>query len=112
MAAKLDWSELDDPQHQRVLAWHRQLIALRRHTRALGAGALLGPDVRCSEKECWITLRRGALQIAAHIGSETASIPVDRFAQLRIALASGASQRLTGDRLELAPDSFAVLAPL
>jgi maltooligosyltrehalose trehalohydrolase len=112
LAAKLDWRELELPRHQEVLAWYRQLIALRRETRALSAGALLGPDVRCSEKECWITYRRAGFQLAAHIGSEPASIPVDRFAQLRVALASGASQRLAGDRLEIGPDSFVVLAPL
>ncbi|HTO55821.1 MAG TPA: malto-oligosyltrehalose trehalohydrolase [Myxococcota bacterium] len=110
--AKLDWDELADPRHQSVLRWYRELIALRRGTRALAAGPLLGPDVRCSEKELWISLRRGSLQIVAHAGSESASIPVERSAQVRIALASGASPRLTGDRLELAPDSLVILAPL
>lgn len=29
-ASKLDWLETDDPDHARMLEWHRQLIALRR----------------------------------------------------------------------------------
>jgi maltooligosyltrehalose trehalohydrolase len=111
-AAQLDWHELGQPRHQKVLAWYRELIALRRRTRALAAGALLGGEVRCSEKERWISLRRGPLQIAAHLGSETASIPLDRFARAELTLASGASPRWSGERLELAPDSFAILAPL
>lgn len=29
-ASKLDWDELEQPEHQRMLAWHRSLIAARR----------------------------------------------------------------------------------
>jgi maltooligosyltrehalose trehalohydrolase len=111
-AAKLDWTELERPQHQRVLAWYRALLALRRRVPALAAGPLLGADVRCSEKEGWITFRRGSLQIAAHLGRELASIPIERFGAPGVVLASRADHRIAGNRLALAPDSFAVLAPL
>jgi len=112
LAAKLDWSELDDPQHQRVLAWHRELIALRRRTRALCAGALLESDVFCSEKESWLVARRGPYLIAAHIGAAPATLPVGSIAQTRILIACGAGHRLTAAGLELAPDSFALIGPL
>ncbi|HKC49964.1 MAG TPA: malto-oligosyltrehalose trehalohydrolase [Myxococcota bacterium] len=112
VAAKLDWTELERPQHQRVFAWYQALLSLRRRLHALGSGPLLGADVRCSEKEGWISFRRGSLQFAAHIGSEVASIPVDRLAPPGVLLASGAGHRLVENRLELAADSFAVLAPL
>jgi maltooligosyltrehalose trehalohydrolase len=112
LAAKLDWRELDDPRHQRVLAWHRELIALRRRARSLAAGALLESDVFCSEKESWLLARRGPYTIAAHLGSTPALLPVDTLAQTRIVLACGAGHRLTSDGLQLGPNSFAVIAPL
>jgi maltooligosyltrehalose trehalohydrolase len=112
LAAKLDWSELDEPRHQRVLTWYRELIALRRRTRALCAGALLESDVFCSEKESWLLARRGPYTIAAHVGAATATLPVGALAQSRIALACGSGHRLTAEGLELAPDGFALIAPL
>jgi maltooligosyltrehalose trehalohydrolase len=110
-AAKLDWQESLRGRHQEMLTWYRSLIELRRRWRWLGAGRLLGPDVRCSEKESWITLRRGPLQVFAHFGNEPVSLELERSAPRGVVLASRDDFRFAGDWLELGPDTFLVLGP-
>ncbi|MFH8489585.1 malto-oligosyltrehalose trehalohydrolase [Streptomyces longisporoflavus] len=72
----LDWAEpLTDP-HARVLAWYRELIALRR-TR----GDLLDPDlaalrVAYDEERRWFAVRRGDLRIAVNVGKEAVDVPL------------------------------------
>jgi hypothetical protein len=46
------------------------------------------------------------------VGAATATLPVGALAQSRIALACGSGHRLTAEGLELAPDGFALIAPL
>ena len=67
--------------------------------------------MRCSEKEGWILLRRGPVQIAASFGHERVSIPLERFAPVEIQLASSDDCAIALDRIELAPDRFVALAP-
>lgn len=72
----LDWAEpLTDP-HARVLAWYRELIALRR-----ARGDLRDPDlatlrVAYDEERRWFAVRRGDLRIALNIGKEAVDIPL------------------------------------
>ncbi|MEV8315956.1 malto-oligosyltrehalose trehalohydrolase [Streptomyces sp. NPDC059900] len=72
----LDWAEpLTDP-HARVLAWYRELIALRR-TR----GDLIDPDlaalrVAYDEEKRWFAVRRGDLRIAVNAGKEAVDVPL------------------------------------
>jgi len=67
--------------------------------------------VRCSEKESWIVLRRGPLQVFAHFGSEGVSLPLDPSSPRAPVLASRGDFRIEGDRVELARDLFVVLGP-
>ncbi|HXZ85222.1 MAG TPA: malto-oligosyltrehalose trehalohydrolase [Myxococcota bacterium] len=111
LSAKLDWDQARAGRHQAMSAWYRTLIELRRRCRWLGAGRLLGPDVRCSEKESWISLRRGPLCVIAHFGSEAVSLPLDRSAPRTPLVASREDFRISGDRIELGPELFLVLGP-
>jgi len=38
--SKLDWDEVDEPYHRRMLQWYRDLIALRRRLPAVAQGVL------------------------------------------------------------------------
>jgi maltooligosyltrehalose trehalohydrolase len=74
-ASRLDWDEISRPPHTQVLDWHRRLIALRRDVPALSDGRF-PDDVRFDEDGCWLVLDRGAVTIAANLGSSAADVPL------------------------------------
>ncbi|MFG2575846.1 malto-oligosyltrehalose trehalohydrolase [Streptomyces sp. NPDC048481] len=72
----LDWSEPGREPHARVLAWYRELIALR-HTQA----DLTDPDladikVAYDAQARWLAFRRGDVRVAVNLGKEPAAIPL------------------------------------
>jgi maltooligosyltrehalose trehalohydrolase len=104
--SRLDWAELERPAHRELLDWHRDLIALRRSRPELGDDSLL--DVRCEYDEDaeWFVLHRGPLAVVCNL-AESAQ-PVE-LAVTDILLASDGSVRNTDGRIELGPDSCAVV---
>ncbi|MFI1678349.1 malto-oligosyltrehalose trehalohydrolase [Streptomyces sp. NPDC020607] len=73
----LDWSEPAAGHHARLLAWHRELIALRR-----ARGDLTDPDLAAvrvvyDEAARWFAFRRGDLRIAVNFGKEPVTVPLD-----------------------------------
>jgi maltooligosyltrehalose trehalohydrolase len=66
--SKLDWSELEHGDHQRLLRWHRALLTLRRSTPELLDGRLDRVEVDVDESAQTIVVRRGPIAVAATIG--------------------------------------------
>lgn len=58
--SRLRWEDLEEPEHARMLAWYRDLIALRRATFGDGAGQ---QAVRADFGEGWFRMRRGPLDV-------------------------------------------------
>jgi maltooligosyltrehalose trehalohydrolase len=75
--SKLRWSELAEGDHAELLAWHRDLIRLRRTTPALTDGRLDQVEVEADEAEGHLVLRRGGAQVAVNLGSAPWSVPVE-----------------------------------
>ncbi|MVO86336.1 DUF3459 domain-containing protein [Streptomyces sp. p1417] len=71
----LDWSEPDRAPHARVLAWYRDLIALRRSRPDLTDPDLAAVRVVHDEAARWCVVRRGDLRIAVNLGGAAASVP-------------------------------------
>ncbi|TLS41161.1 malto-oligosyltrehalose trehalohydrolase [Streptomyces montanus] len=72
----LDWSEPESGPHARVLAWYRELIALR-HTQAdLSDPDLADVKVAYDEEARWLAFRRGDVKVAVNLGKAPASIPL------------------------------------
>jgi len=86
--SKLDWSELDDPRHADLLAWHRDLIRARREVPDLGAGGMKAVDARFDEDERWLVVRRGTATVLANLSDAERTIPVKREPG-RLLLSSG-----------------------
>ena len=107
MRSKLDWSELDDPRHADLLAWHRDLIRARREVPDLGTGGMSKVVTRFDEDERWLVVERGAATIAANLSSEPLSIPLDD-ALGRLLLASGKEPEATDEGLAIAETSLAI----
>ncbi|HEY6347069.1 MAG TPA: malto-oligosyltrehalose trehalohydrolase [Bryobacteraceae bacterium] len=72
--SKLDWSELDREPHASLLAWYRRLIQLRKSTPDFTDGRMDRVEVRFSESEKWLTMRRGGQAIALNLANDSVEI--------------------------------------
>ncbi|MFI7337617.1 malto-oligosyltrehalose trehalohydrolase [Streptomyces sp. NPDC050085] len=74
----LDWSELGSGRHARVLAWYRDLIALRHARTDLQNPDLAAVKVAYDEEARWIAYRRGDLRVAVNLSDVPVTIPLGR----------------------------------
>jgi maltooligosyltrehalose trehalohydrolase len=102
--SKLNWSELDEGAHDRLLQLYRDLIALRRNEPDLCDPWLDNLIVDYDEQSRWIALRRGTLTVACNLGAEPVLVP---FAGERVL--SSESVDVRDQSTELPPHSFAIL---
>ncbi|MER6121365.1 malto-oligosyltrehalose trehalohydrolase [Streptomyces sp. NPDC001795] len=72
----LDWSEPDREPHARVLAWYRELIALRGAQPDLSDPDLGDVKVAYDEDARWLAFRRGDVRVAVNLAKEPAHIPL------------------------------------
>ncbi|MGW0941224.1 malto-oligosyltrehalose trehalohydrolase [Streptomyces sp. NPDC002623] len=72
----LDWSEPRREPHARVLAWYRELIALRHTTADLTDPDLADIKVAHDAQARWLAFRRGDVRVAVNLGKEPAAIPL------------------------------------
>jgi maltooligosyltrehalose trehalohydrolase len=94
LRSKLDWAEPGRDTHREVLAWYRDLIALRRAQPELTDPRL--PRVRADYDEMarWLVVRRGRIRVVANLGPETVRVPLDRPAtSLLLASCPGVEMR-------------------
>ncbi|WP_406730654.1 malto-oligosyltrehalose trehalohydrolase [Streptomyces sp. NBC_01794] len=105
----LDRSEREREPHARLLAWHRELIALRRAQPDLTDPDLAAVKVAYDEEARWLAYRRGDLRIAVNLAKEPAAIPLGGGG--RVLAAWGTVQEPGTDGvLHLPPQSCVVLA--
>ncbi|THA23892.1 malto-oligosyltrehalose trehalohydrolase [Streptomyces sp. RKND-216] len=104
----LDWSEPERDPHAALLAWHQDLIALRRAHPGLAHTSLGAARVTYDEDTRWLALSSGPLSIAVNLHpGETAAVPLPAHLEV-LATWSTASQHEDG-MLLLPPESAAVL---
>ncbi|MDX2879234.1 DUF3459 domain-containing protein, partial [Streptomyces ipomoeae] len=72
----LDWSEPSREPHARVLAWYRELIALRHAHPDLSDPDLADVKVTYDEEARWFGFRRGDVRVAVNLGEAPAAIPL------------------------------------
>ncbi|MYY07577.1 malto-oligosyltrehalose trehalohydrolase [Streptomyces sp. SID4919] len=70
----LDWSEPGREPHARVLAWYRELIALRRTHPDLASTDLTAVRVTYDRTARWLMVRRGDLRIVVNVSERPAVI--------------------------------------
>jgi len=105
--SKINWAELEREPHTSLLAWHKQLIALRRRTPEFADGRLDQVEVRFSESEQWLAFRRGGYVIALNLSQETRRVPFAFPGAL--VLASEADCIIHKTSVEMPSDSVAIL---
>jgi maltooligosyltrehalose trehalohydrolase len=107
--SKLNWVERDKEPHAGLLAWHRQLIELRRRIPSLSDGRLEGVRVNFNETAKWFVVRRGPVVVACNLNQVTQRVTADIEPASQLLLASEDKVRLFQDTVELPPDSVAIL---
>jgi maltooligosyltrehalose trehalohydrolase len=107
--SRLDWSERDKDAHAELLAWHRDLIALRRESRDLADGRLGRGTVEHSERERWLAMRRGRFVIACNLAEHSQRVPVRLPPYASVRLASTPSVAWHADGIDLPAESVAIV---
>ncbi len=69
-ASRLNWNELEQPVHQAMYKWYRDLIHLRRKTLALNLGDMSRMEVRSSEEGRWILTDRGDIRTVINLAEQ------------------------------------------
>ena len=88
--------------------WHRRLIRLRRKIPALSDGRLERVAVNFDEKAQWIVMTRGTAAVACNLAGHPQQVPLQLGAG-EILLSSTSEARLIDDRIELPPESVAIV---
>jgi maltooligosyltrehalose trehalohydrolase len=109
--SKLNWQESSAGHHAEMLAWHRQLIQLRRTEPALSDGRLGLSSTRFDEVARWLVLERGPITVACNLAAQAKRLPL-RDGKYAILLASDEAIRIAGDAVNLVPDSVVIVKRL
>ena len=72
--SRLDWDEPGREPHARLLAWYRDLIALRRDEPALTSGDLAATAV-ATEGDRWLVVTRGPLRVVVVLADHAVEVP-------------------------------------
>jgi maltooligosyltrehalose trehalohydrolase len=105
--SKLKWDEAEQTGQAEMLAWVKQLIALRRGSAALNDGETGHISVRFDEAKRWLWMDRGAVQVALNLGDEPAVFEVAEG--FRLAMASREGAGLDAGKLTVPPDGLAIV---
>jgi len=106
-SARLRWEEIDRGQHAEMLAWYRELIALRRGTPDLNDNEPGHTHVQWDEEGRWIAVERASLTLVCNLGGAAHAHLLPRGSEILLSSRSG----LAVDRqwLQLPPDTAVVL---
>ncbi len=107
--SKLDWSELTEGAHARVLAAYQRLTELRRSLPALTDPSFASTSCTAEEETRLFTMRRGEVLVAVNFGEHPVSLEVGE--DLDLVFRTPSLPRLTDGRLELPAHAGALLVP-
>jgi len=105
--SRLDWAEPERDRHAGLLAWHRELITLRRRRPELTEPRLDRIQTAYDLQDGWLTVRRGPVAVAANLGSGGWTFPVSPAT----ALLAASDPRVVRSRqgIALPPDTVAIV---
>jgi maltooligosyltrehalose trehalohydrolase len=107
--SRLDWNEREKTDHDDLLAWHRDLIALRRSMPDLVDGRLPEVAVSDSDGQAWLSMQRGRLTVVCNLSNQPQRVPLARAAPTRVRLASVPGVAHVEDAVDLPGESVAIL---
>jgi maltooligosyltrehalose trehalohydrolase len=106
-SSKLHWNELSQRDHAEMLAWHRDLIRLRRSMACLNNGEPGHTRVTYNLQEQWFRMDRGEIAVICNLSQAERSFALSASSQLL--LASRSSVQVNEGALKLPSDTVAIL---
>ncbi|MEV6370718.1 malto-oligosyltrehalose trehalohydrolase [Micromonospora musae] len=105
--SRLDWAELDKPEHREMLEFHRRLIALRKSRTDLSDPRLNAVQVQHGNQ--FLVMRRGDTLVAANLADRAQGISLPGVAR-KVLLATGEGVTVMRDRIQLPAETAAIVA--
>ena len=110
LRSRLRWEERDRPEHREMEEWYRSLIRLRAERPDLRDGALDRVEARADDEARTLLVRRGAALVVANLAAATRTVELPHGdARPRLVLASRDGVQVEAGRVELPPESAAIL---
>jgi malto-oligosyltrehalose trehalohydrolase len=108
LRSKLDWAQHDREPHLGILAWYRELAALRRTRPEMTDPRLDRVTADFDEDARWIMIRRGRLRIAANLGPGTVRLALGQPG-VGVLAASSPDVSIEHDTVTIPPAAFAII---
>ncbi|MFJ2086290.1 malto-oligosyltrehalose trehalohydrolase [Micromonospora chokoriensis] len=105
--SRLDWAELDKPEHASMLAFYQRLIALRRSSSDLSDPRMHAVSVQHGDQ--FLLMRRGDTLVVANFAGRGQGVSLPGVAR-RVLLATGEGVTVMRDRIELPAETAAIVA--
>ena len=105
--SQLKWEEISQAPHAEVLAWYKDLIALRKSRRDLTDGAVERLEVEFDEEDGWFSMQRGSVVLVFTLEDEGYSAEVSET--VKLLLASDDDIRIEENQLVLPGVGVAIL---
>ncbi len=110
-ASKLDWSELAQPAHARMLAFTRSLIQLRSDVPEIADDDRARTSMDIDPDGSWFVIHRGGVAVVANLAAQRHVVPL-AGAQRRTTLLAWEPVALGADGVGLSGHGVAVLGPV
>jgi maltooligosyltrehalose trehalohydrolase len=107
LRSRLDWAQLDKPEHAEVLEFHRRLIALRKSRADLSDPRLDRVEVVHGDR--FLVMRRGDTAVAANLAATSQRITLPGVVR-SVLLSTGSGATVMRDGVQLPPESAIVVA--
>lgn len=109
--SRLNWDEIAQGEHGRVLGMYRSLARLRREIPELSSPHLRQISAECDEAARWLVVHRGDIVVVANFGDQPTTVPMGHI-PYRIAWQTpGYGVWLDWESVKLQPHCGAVLVP-
>ncbi|MEO3771343.1 malto-oligosyltrehalose trehalohydrolase [Micromonospora sp. B9E7] len=105
--SRLDWAELDKPEHASMLSFYQRLIGLRRSLPDLSDPRLNAVSVQHGDQ--FLVMRRGDTLVVANLAGRGQGVSLPGVAR-RVLLATGEGVTVMRDRIELPAETAAIVA--
>ncbi|MBQ0991566.1 malto-oligosyltrehalose trehalohydrolase [Micromonospora sp. H61] len=105
--SRLDWAELDKPEHASMLAFYQRLIGLRRSLPDLSDPRLNAVSVQHGDQ--FLVMRRGDTLVVANLAGRGQGVSLPGVAR-RVLLATGEGVTVMRDRIQLPAETAAIVA--